>query len=102
MPLTKEEIQEIAARTAEEIIDRIYGIPDLAIHIAEHEATGSGRVVDAALARATPCKGFSFEDETYAWSPGVLGLMSSKKNPEQIREFCEKGIEPAGAGAQKR
>jgi len=100
--LTKEEIQEIASKTADQVIERIYGVPDLAFHIAEHEATGSGRVINAVLARATPCKGFTFEGETYAWSPGVLGLMSSKKNPEQIKEFCAKGMEPAGAGAQER
>lgn len=72
------------------------------IHIMEHEAVGSGRVIDAARARATPCKAFEFEGETYAWSPGVLGLMSSKKNPEQIRQFCALGMEPAGAGTAER
>jgi hypothetical protein len=102
VPLTKEEIQEIATKVADQVIERLQEVPDLAFHIAEHEATGSGRVVNAALARATPCKGFTFEGETYAWSPGVLGLISSKKNPEQLKEFCAKGIEPAGAGAQER
>ena len=31
-----------------------------------------------------------------------MGLISSKKNPEQLKEFCALGKEPAGAGAQKR
>jgi len=102
MPLTKEEIQEIATRVADQVIEQLQEIPELAFHIAEHEVAGSGRVINPELARATPCKGFSFEGETYAWSPGVLGLISSKKNPEQIKEFCAKGIEPAGTGAQER
>jgi hypothetical protein len=75
---------------------------DLAFHVAEHEVMGGGIVVDEARARATPCKGFEFEGETYAWSPGIVGLISSKKNPEQLREFCALGIIPAGAGAQER
>ena len=102
MPLTKEEIREIATRTADEVVERIHGTLDLAFHIAEHEAIGAGRVLEPAVARATPCKGFKFNEETYAWSPGVLGLISSKKNPEQLKEFCALGIEPAGAGAQER
>lgn len=102
MALTTEEIDEIVAKTVDEVMDQVYGPRDLGLHIAEHEAMGGGRVINAELARATPCKGFTFESETYAWSPGVLGLMSSKKNPEQVREFCTKGMEEAGAGTQKR
>lgn len=102
MALTSEEIDEIVAKTVDEVMDQVYGPHDLALHIAEHEATGSGRVINAELARATPCKGFTFGSETYAWSPGVLGLMSSKENPEQVREFCARGMEEAGADAQKR
>lgn len=102
MPLTKEEISQIATRTADEVMERVYGVPDLTFHIAEHEAVGGGLVVNESLARATPCKGFTFNTETYAWSPGVVGLISSKKNPEQLRDFCALGIEPAGVGAQER
>lgn len=102
MALTTEEIDEIVAKTVDDVMDQVYGPRDLGLHIAEHEAMGGGRVINAELARATPCKGFTFESETYAWSPGVLGLMSSKKNPEQVREFCAKGMEEAGAGTQKR
>ncbi|MBW2560501.1 MAG: hypothetical protein JRE40_06555 [Deltaproteobacteria bacterium] len=102
MPLTKEEIKQIASRTADEVMARLHGAPDLAFHIAEHEVLAGALVVNEAVARATPCKGFTFEGEIYAWSPGCVGLISSKKNPEQLREFCALGIEPAGAGAQER
>lgn len=102
MPLTREEIEQIATKTADEVVERIHGTLDLAFHIAEHEAIGAGRVLEPAVARATPCRGFKFNEETYAWSPGVLGLISSKKNPEQLKEFCALGITPAGAGAQER
>ena len=102
MPLTDEEAREIGKIVADEVIDRVYGVTDLAFHIMEHEATGAGRILEPARARATGCKCFRFDEEEYCWSPGVLGLMSSKKNPEQIEEFCVLGKVPAGAGAQKR
>lgn len=88
--------------TEGEVFRELDGGSSMLIHVMEHEVVGSGRVIDAARARATPCKAFEFEGETYAWSPGVLGLMSSKKNPEQIRQYCALGMESAGAGAAKR
>lgn len=75
---------------------------ELVVHILEHEVLGGGRVVDARRARATPCTCFQYEGEEYCWSPGVLGLISSKKNPEQITEFCALGKYPGGEGAKKR
>lgn len=103
MPLTNTEIKEIAKRSADEVVARLRGdIPELAMHIAEHEVVGSGRVIDAAKARTTGCKCFEYEGQSYAWSPGVLGLISSRKNPEQFREFCALGCEPAGEGARER
>ncbi|GAJ18758.1 unnamed protein product, partial [marine sediment metagenome] len=73
---------------------------ELLLDILEHEATGSGLVLNPARAEATSCKGFTYDKETYAWSPGVLGLISSKKNPEQLKQFCALGIEPAGEGVK--
>lgn len=101
--ITEDEIRRIATRTADEVMARVRGtIPELAMHTAEHEVRRSGLVLDEARARATPCKCFEFEGETYCWSPGVLGLISSKKNPEQLSEFCVLGREPAGEGAKER
>lgn len=100
MPLTDQEIREISTRVADEVIAKIPS--GLMVHIMEHEVLGSGRVIDPARARATGCKCFEFEGEEYCWSPGVLGLISSKKNPEQLEEYCVVGKEPAGAGAQQR
>ena len=103
MPLTQSEIRDIAHQVADQVVGRVKGeIPELALQVMEHEARGSGRVLYAERARATPCKCFEFEGETYCWSPGVLGLISSKKNPEQLAEFCVLGREPAGAGTRQR
>jgi hypothetical protein len=71
------------------------------LHVLEHEATGSGKVIDAAKARVTPCQCFHYENEDYCWSPGILGLISGKKNPEQMAEFCKTKI-PGSAGLHSR
>lgn len=99
--MTEQEIREIADKVADEVISRREP-PGLIVHIMEHEVLGAGRVIDPDRARATGCKCFEFEGEEYCWSSGILGLISSKKNPEQLQEFCVIGKEPAGAGAQRR
>jgi hypothetical protein len=97
-----------------EMVRHVQGIPrgsgleeaernkELLLDIMEHEVLGSGRVIDSARAEATPCKGFTFNSDTYAWSPGILGLISSKKNPEQITKYCALGIEQAGGSLVDR
>lgn len=99
--MTEQEKEELAEDIATRVSEKLEH-PTLTVHIFEHEAIGHGLVLDPAKARATGYKTFEYEGEKYAWSPGVLGLMSSKKNPEQLAEFCAKGEEPAGAGAAKR
>jgi hypothetical protein len=74
----------------------------LTVHILEHEVLGGGRVINEKKARATPCTCFSYEGEEYCWSPGILGLLSSQKNPEQITEYCALGKSPGGEGVKKR
>ena len=99
--MTQDEMERLAEMVAEKLKEDSH-MAIFVLHSLEHEATGSGRVIDATRARATPCKCFTFEGEEYCWSPGVLGLMSSKKNPEQIAQYCVAGKEVAGAGAARR
>ena len=99
--MTTAELEQLADMVAERIKGE--GRPyALILHVMEHEATGRGRVIDAAKAKATPCTCFGYEGEEYCWSPGILGLMSSKKNPEQRANYCVLGKERGGAGAAKR
>jgi len=74
----------------------------LTIHILEHEATGAARLINPVKAKDpnVPCKCFGFEDETYCWKPGYLGLISSKRNPEQMTD-CRIKL-PSGAGVAER
>ncbi len=102
--LTEERIGEIARAAAREAVGEAQVKGELLFHIAEHEAVGHGLVIDPARARATPCTCFTVEEDGFesCWSPGVLGLITSKKNPEQIAEFCAKGKVYGGAGAKER
>jgi hypothetical protein len=102
MALSESDIEEIARRTADEVMDRVYGMTDMVAHIMEHEIMGGARVINETTAKNTaiPCKCFSFEGEEFCWKPGYLGLISSKKNPEQLATCAIKV--PASAGAQQR
>lgn len=101
MEMTEERIEAIARRAAIEVVEEEIAKAEVPLHIAEHEATGHGLVVDEAKAEATPCKCFTFEGVKYAWSPGVLGLISEKKNPEQMAKYC-KVLIPVSDGLAKR
>lgn len=102
MPLTKEEAMEIGRIVADEIIERVYGIPELGLHIAEHEVMGGARVIDKAKAEDPniPGKCFTYNGDEFCWKPGYLGLISSKTNPEQMATVKIKI--PAGAGLRER
>lgn len=97
--MTNEEIEQLADMIVAKLREEPKG---LVVHVLEHEVIGGGRVVNERKARATPCTCFKYEGEEYCWSPGVLGLLSSKKNPEQIAEFCVLGKHAGGAGARRR
>ena len=90
--------------SVEEKSDRMAEITvkGLALDMLEHEAVGSGRVVDPWRARGTPCTCFIYDSDRYAWSEGVIGLISEKKTPQQFKEVCALGCVPSGAVMQKR
>lgn len=100
-PLTEERIEEIARASAREVVEEEASKTELPFHIAEHEAVGHGLVVDELKASTTPCKCFTFDDTRYGWSPGVVGLISEKRNPEQFAAYC-KTIIPVSDGAKRR
>lgn len=94
-----EDLRERAVSEREEAVRN----KEILLDILEHKVMGGGRVIDIARAEATPCKCFSYEGiEEMCWSPGVLGLMSSKKNPEQIARYCAAGKTFDGSGAKER
>lgn len=99
--LTEERIEKIARAAAKEVVAEETSKTELPFHIAEHQAVGHGLVVDEARAEATPCKTFKYDDTTYGWSAGVIGLISEKRNPEQFAKFCKVCI-PVSDGVARR
>lgn len=99
--MNPKEISQLADTIAQKVVDELDSAR-LVIHIMEHEATGGGRVIDETKARATPCKCFTFEGETYCHSEGILGLISSKKNPKQIAKYCAVGKTMQANGRKTR
>ena len=103
MAITDRDIERIADKLAEHMKQEAVRNKELLLDILEHTVTGGGRIVDPARARATPCTCFTYGDGKEAcWSPGVLGLMTSEKNPEQIAEFCGAGKRYDGSGVRAR
>jgi len=90
--------------SVEEKADRMTAITikGLAFDMLEHEAVGSGRVVDPWRARLTPCTCFTHDSDRYAWSEGVIGLISEKKTPQQFEDVCALGCIPSKAVTQKK
>lgn len=100
--LDAKDLKDIADATADEVMERIYGMQEMLANIMEHEVMGGARVINEAKAKNLdiPCKCFKFEGEEFCWKPGYLGLISSKKNPEQLAN-CRIKV-PASPGAQER
>ena len=96
-PMTEEEIDkvanEVAAKVLEEVSSEILDPADrgMLLHFSEHAIEGAGLVVNEARARATPCNCFSYKGRDYCFSKGIIGMMSSTENPEQIAEYCKVG-----------
>lgn len=96
-PMTPEEIEQVANRVAAKVLDEITPTVldpaggGMLLHFTEHAIEGAGLVVNEARARATPCNCFTYKDREYCFSPGIIGMMSSKENPEQIAEYCKVG-----------
>ena len=96
-PMTPEEIEQVANKVATKVLEEVSpAILDPAgrgmlLHFTEHAIEGAGLVVNEARARATPCNCFTYKGREYAFSPGVIGLISGEKNPEQMEAFCKAG-----------
>lgn len=96
-PMTPEEIEQVANKVAVKVLEEVSpAILDPAgrgmlLHFTEHAIEGQGLVVNEARARATPCNCFTYKGREYCFSKGIIGMMSSEENPEQIAEYCKVG-----------
>lgn len=96
-PMTPEEIDQVATKVAAKVLDEITPTVldpagrGMLLHFTEHAIEGAGLVVNEARARATPCNCFTYKGRDYCFSKGIIGMMSSEENPEQIAEYCKVG-----------
>ena len=96
-PMTPEEVDQVANKVAAKVLDEITPTVldpagrGMLLHFTEHAIEGSGLVVNEAKARATPCNCFTYNGREYCFSKGIIGMMSSAENPEQIAEYCKVG-----------
>jgi len=90
MQLNEQEINQIASQVAEKVKEELQYPTDeeKAMHLAVNELSSPGIVWDPEKAKNTPCQKFTYDGYTYAWSPGIIGLISEKENPEQLEKYC--------------
>ena len=101
MPLTKEEVAQIATRTADEIMARIReGEHDsLMLHSVPYAYGSPGIVVNEATAMASPCRCIEYRPgKKLCFSKGIIGALSD----EQEAIYCPVTEELESHGLEKR
>lgn len=101
MPLTTEDIEQIAKRTAEEVVTRMrYREHDsLMLHSVPYAEGSPGIVVDEELAKVTPCRCIEYRPgKKLCFSKGIVGALSD----EQEKLYCPTEEKLESPGLQKR
>ena len=101
MPLTREEIGQIATRTADEVMERIREEEHdtLMLHSVPHCYGSPGIVVNEAAAMASPCRCIEYRPgEKLCFSKGVVGALSD----EQEAIYCPTTEALVSPGLEKR
>lgn len=101
MPLTKGEINEIAIRTADEVMERIKEgeLDSLLVHSTPYAYGSPGIVVDEALAKVTPCRCIEYRPgKKLCFSKGIIGTLSD----EQEKLYCPTTEKLESPGLEKR
>jgi len=101
MPLTKEEIKEIATRIADEVMERIreYEPHGLMLHSIPYAFGSPGIVIDESLAKATPCRCIEYRPgKRLCFSKGIIGALTD----EQEKIYCPTIEELVSPGLERR
>lgn len=101
MPLSNEEITEIATRTADEVIERIREREhdSLMLHSIPYSEGSPGIVVDEALAKTTPCQCLEYRPgKKLCFSKGIIGALSD----EQETIYCPTTVPLESPGLERR
>lgn len=101
MAISREEIDEIATRTADEVMERIREREhdSLLLNSIPYAYGSPGIVVDETLAKATPCRYIEYKPgKRLAFSKGIVGALSD----EQEEIYCPEWIKLNSPGMERR
>jgi len=101
MPLTNEDIERIAKRTAEEVMERIRERErdSLLLNSIPYAYGSPGIVVDEEVAKASPCRCIEYRPgKKLCFSKGIVGALSD----EQEKLYCPTEEKLVSPGLQKR
>ena len=101
MPLTKEEINQIAIRTADEVMAQIRERDNdsLLLHSIPYQEGSPGIVVNESVAMASPCRCMEYRSgKKLCFSRGIIGALSD----EQEKIYCPTTEELESTGLEKR
>ena len=101
MPLTREEIGQIATRTADEVMERIreQERDTLLLNSIPYAYGSPGIVVNEALAMTAPCRCLEYRPgKKLCFSKGIIGALSD----EQERIYCPTTEKLESPGLEKR
>lgn len=101
MGITSEDIEQIAKRTAEEVMDRMRyrEHEELMLNSVPYIEGSPGIVVDEGVAKATPCRCIEYRPgKKLCFSKGIVGALSD----EQEKLYCPTEEKLESPGLEKR
>jgi len=101
MALSREEITQIATRTADEVMERVreQESDSLLLHSTPSAYGSPGVVVNEAVAMASPCRCIEYRPgKKLCFSRGVVGALSD----EQEKVYCPTTVPLESPGLEKR
>ena len=101
MALSREEITQIATRTADEVMERVRERErdSLMLHSTPYAYGSPGVVVNEAVAMASPCRCIEYRPgKKLCFSKGIIGALSD----EQEKIYCTTTVPLESPGLEKR
>ncbi len=101
MAISREEIEQIATRTADEVMERVREREhdSLMLHSVVYAYGSPGIVVDEPLAKASPCRCIEYRPgKKLCFSKGIIGALSD----DQEKIYCPTTVPLESPGLERR
>jgi len=82
--LTEERVDEIARQAAREVVKEVKSDEEMLLHTIPEVHGTPGIVIDELKAKTTPCRCFTWNEKSYCYSPGIIGML----DPTQAETYC--------------